>query len=128
MDYIGWCTWNASENGKKLDETFVVESVKTFTNRNFPLGWVIIDDGWFDQKGGKISSFMPDTTKFPEGFGPVITRLKEECNIKEVGVWHTLNALWNGIDPGSELGNKYKDDLYGYFANKPVLSRGFSQS
>ncbi|MEL7147030.1 MAG: hypothetical protein AAFO69_11725, partial [Bacteroidota bacterium] len=29
LDKIGWCTWNASENGEILGEDFVVDAVKT---------------------------------------------------------------------------------------------------
>ena len=114
MDYIGWCTWNASENGKRLTEDFVVESVKTFTDNDFPLGWVMVDDGWFDHKNRMLNSFRPDTLKFPNGFTPLNRRLKVECGIKEIGVWHTLNGYWNGINIDSELGEKYKDELFAW--------------
>ncbi|MEO0473020.1 MAG: Sip1-related alpha-galactosidase [Bacteroidota bacterium] len=114
MDYIGWCTWNASENGRLLTEDFVIESVKTFTDHDFPLGWVIIDDGWFDHEGRKLNSFRPDTVKFPNGFTSLNKRLREECGLKEVGIWHTLNGYWNGINVRSELGKHYQDELFSW--------------
>lgn len=114
MDYIGWCTWNASDNGEKLTEDFVIESVKTFTDNDFPLGWVMIDDGWFDHEGRKINSLTPDIEKFPNGFTSLNKRLKEECVIQEIGVWHTFNGYWNGINIDSELGKKYKDELFSW--------------
>ena len=123
MDYIGWCTWNASDNGKNLTEDFVVESVKTFTENDFPLGWVMIDDGWIDHKDRKINSFTPDKEKFPNGFKPLNQRLKEECNIKEIGVWQTFNGYWNGINIDSELGKKYSKDLFEYYPKKPKSAK-----
>ncbi|WP_163417188.1 Sip1-related alpha-galactosidase [Flagellimonas sp. HSM57] len=114
MDFIGWCTWNASDNGKQLTEDFVVESVKTFTDNDFPLGWVMIDDGWFDHKNRMLNSLRPDPEKFPKGFTAMNKRLKEECGIEEIGVWHTLNGYWNGINIDSELGEKYKDELFSW--------------
>ncbi len=120
MDYIGWCTWNASENGKLLTEDFVVKSVKTFTDNDFPLGWVMIDDGWFDHDGRMINSLKPDPAKFPNGFTSLNRRLTEECGVKEIGVWHSFNGYWNGINIDSELGEKYKDDLFSW-QTKPWL-------
>lgn len=114
MDYIGWCTWNASENGKQLTEDFIVESVKTFTNNDFPLGWVMVDDGWFDHEGRMLNSLQPDPKKFPNGFTSLNNRLREECGIEEIGVWHTLNGYWNGINLNSELGEKYKSELFSW--------------
>lgn len=114
MDFIGWCTWNASENGKELTEEFVVESVKTFTDNNFPLGWVMVDDGWFDHESRMLNSLTPDPEKFPNGFSSLTKRLREEYGIEEVGVWHTFNGYWNGINIDSELGEKYKNELFSW--------------
>lgn len=122
LDYIGWCTWNASENGKKLNEEHVVEGVKSFTDNNFPLGWVIIDDGWFNHSGQKLNSILPDKEKFPDGFKNMNRRLKEECGLKEIGIWHAFNGYWNGINPDSELGEKYKNELFSWKQKPSPLS------
>lgn len=112
LTYIGWCTWNASEMGKNLDEKHLIEAVKTFTDKKFPLGWVLIDDGWFQHREGQLASMSPDPVKFPNGFKPLIEKLKGKYGIKYVGIWHTLNGYWNGIDPHSALGKQYKKELF----------------
>jgi raffinose synthase len=114
FNYFGWCTWNSSDNGKNLNEEHVIESVKTFTSHQFPLGWVLIDDGWFQHKGGQLASFQPDPQKFPNGFKSMINRLKKECGTRYTGIWHAFDGYWNGIDPGSELGLQYKDQLFSW--------------
>lgn len=119
LDYIGWCTYNASNNGKDLNEEHVIEGAKTFTENEFPLGWIIIDDGWFDNTKGRLNSLYPDSVKFPNGFTSMNKRLKEECGIKEMGLWHAINGHWNGINPDSPLGKKFKDELFTW-AQKPV--------
>ena len=114
LDYIGWCTWNSSEKGKHLNEEHIIQGVKTFTDNKFPLGWLVIDDGWFNHSGQRLNSFRPDSLKFPNGFKAMNDRLKNECGIKEIGVWQTINGYWNGINPDSPLGKRYKNELFSW--------------
>lgn len=112
FDYIGWCTWNASDNGKNLNEELLLNAAESFKKNNFPLGWMLIDDGWFQQASGKLQSYFPTPKKFPNGFEPVIDKLKGEYGIKYMGVWHAFNGLWNGIDPASPLGKHFSSSLF----------------
>lgn len=114
LSYIGWCTWNASSMGSKLNEETVTKGVESFTKNNFPLGWVLVDDGWFDHKNSQLRSFSPDATKFPNGFKPLVAKLKNDYHIKHVGIWHAFNGYWNGIDPTSPLGERYKNEMFSW--------------
>jgi raffinose synthase len=114
FNYIGWCSWNSSDNGKNLDEKLVVDAVKTFTDHPFRLGWVLIDDGWFQQKNQQLESFYPDPVKFPNGFKPMISRLKQDYGLKYAGIWHAFDGYWNGIDPDGELGKRYAGQLFSW--------------
>ena len=114
LQHIGWCTWNASNNGKDLNEEHIIAGVKTFTDHKFPLGWLLIDDGWFQQKNNQLTSLQPNSEKFPNGFRPVIQRLKKEYGVKYAGIWHAFNGYWNGIDPESELGRHYKSEMFSW--------------
>jgi raffinose synthase len=112
FEYIGWCTWNSSHNGRDLNETHLLEGVATFTDHNFPLGWLLIDDGWFNQTEKQLNSYLPDSVKFPKGFQPVVAKLKEKHGLQHVGIWHAFNGYWNGINPASQLGTHFKNELY----------------
>lgn len=114
LQYIGWCTWNASNNGRDLNEAHIIEGVKTFTDNKFPLGWVLVDDGWFQQQHSQLQSFQPDPQKFPNGFKPLIQKLKTQYGIKYTGLWHAFDGYWNGIDPASPLGRRYKNKLFSW--------------
>jgi hypothetical protein len=120
LKYIGWCTWNASEMGKNLNEKYITNAVKTFTDKKFPLGWILVDDGWFQHKDGQLLSLQPDTVKFPNGFRPLIKKLKGQFHIKYVGIWHAFNGYWNGIDPDSKLGAQYKKELFSWKQKEKV--------
>jgi hypothetical protein len=133
FQYIGWCTWNSSNLGKDLGEDEVIAGVKTFTDHHFLLGWVLVDDGWFQARDGRLQSLLPIPKKFPNGFAGMNNRLKQDFGVKYTGIWHAFDGYWNGIDPNSELGSMYKNDLYtwgdsknpNYFfkLNSPSLTR-----
>lgn len=114
FDGIGWCSWNASVYGRKLNEHLLLSAAKDFTDAGFPMNWFLVDDGWFNDTKGELNTFQPDSIKFPRGFKPVISRLKSEYNIKYVGVWHTINGYWGGINPDSPLGRQFKDYLFAW--------------
>lgn len=110
FEKIGWCSWDASLPGRKLNEELVLNSAKSFAEHKFPVKWFLFDDGWFDETNTqrKLNSFCPNKIKFPNGFRPVISTLEKEYHISDVGVWHALDGYWNGIDPDSPLGTKYR--------------------
>ncbi|MGE5427405.1 MAG: Sip1-related alpha-galactosidase [Methylococcaceae bacterium] len=118
LEYIGWCTWNSSEMGKHLDEEHLLNGVATFTDNFFPLGWLLIDDGWFDQQGNQLNAFTPNREKFPNGFKPLTSKLKSDYKLKYVGIWHAYNGYWNGINPDSPLGKRYQKELFTWTQNE----------
>jgi hypothetical protein len=111
LEKIGWCSWNASDMGKNLSESFLLDVAGSFRRAHFPLGWILIDDGWFDHTESMLNSFRPDTAKFPHGFAHLVSTMKLKYSIHDVGVWHALNGYWHGINPRSQLGDKYVNDL-----------------
>jgi raffinose synthase len=111
LEYIGWCTWNASANGSRLSEETVLQGVRSFTGKGFPLGWVLVDDGWFQHKDQQLQSLLPNPAKFPNGFKQLNASLKK-MGIRYTGLWHAFNGYWNGIDPASSLGKQYSRDLF----------------
>jgi hypothetical protein len=112
FNYIGWCTWNASANGKNLNEDLLLKAAKSFSDNHFPLRWILIDDGWFQNRDRRLQSFYPNPRQFPNGFKPAIDKLRKNYGIKYMGVWHTINGLWNGIDPASELGKRFAPAMF----------------
>ncbi|HOX86672.1 MAG TPA: Sip1-related alpha-galactosidase [bacterium] len=124
FERIGWCTWNASELGAKLNEEHVLQGTRTFTDAGFPLGWVLIDDGWLQSRDNKLCSFDPDPSKFPQGFGPLVNRLKRETGIREVGIWHAADGHWDGIEIDSELGRRVAQDLFQWTQTAPFIWKG----
>ncbi len=116
--YLGWCSWNAlyhnvsSEKVMKIVEEILEEDVK--------IKYVLIDDGWeLLNDSRQVKSFEPDLTKFPEGFYEFSLKVKK-LGIRWIGLWHTINVYWRGIDPESSLARKMLSVLrYGKYGLIP---------
>ncbi len=111
---LGWCSWNSL--GHDVSHDSLIEAAKSFQQNKIPVKWMLIDDGWQDVTGrnGKLKSFKPDLSKFPLGLSHTVHMLKQEYGIENVGIWHTLNGYWAGIEPESDLGERYRDVLHAY--------------
>lgn len=106
FDYLGWCSWDAFYTD--VDEEGLRAKADEFSEKNVPVKWAIIDDGWMSVDGRMITDFAPDKTKFPGGLLPVINYMRETCGIRSVGVWHALGGYWDGVKPGSVLAKQEK--------------------
>lgn len=107
---FGWCTWDAFYEDVCAEKIY--EKLREFREKDIPVKWVIIDDGWRQANGHLLTSFDIDRKKFPEGLGGTIRRMKSEFGIEKVGVWHAFNGYWNGIDINSKLYEEQKENLF----------------
>lgn len=106
---FGWCTWDSFYHDvtsekiyKKLDE---------FKEKNIPVKWMIIDDGWSCVNGKFLTSFKEDSAKFPEGLKACIAKIKSNYGVEKVGVWHNYLGYWLGVEKDSELYELQKENL-----------------
>ena len=102
---FGWCSWNAYEHGVTGEK--ILDSVRSFRDKRIPLGFVLIDDGWLsvsrDGQDGRLQGFGADPKKFPRGLDGLARALHGEYSIPHVGVWHTFQGYWSGVDRESPL-------------------------
>ena len=111
LTWLGWNTWNASNLGHDLTADWLTTQVDLIRKAGAPVGTVVIDDGYFQARDGRLQAQAPDPQKFPAGFKPVVDALLAR-GLKHVGLWHAFDACWNGIDPDSPLGQGLKDKLF----------------
>lgn len=110
FESFGWCSWDAFYRNVTADG--ILAKAEELKQKGIPFKWMLIDDGWMQNDDTKLQSFLPDESKFPGGFAPLVRRLKEEYGVRYVGVWHTLNAYWKGIDVSSRLYEEEKENLF----------------
>lgn len=107
VDYFGWCTWDACYFDVTHEKIRL--KMEEFKEKNISVGWVLIDDGWFTFKNDRLQDMYADTVKFPHGIKGTVDMLKNEYGVKYVGIWHSYNAYWYGIEENSKVHNENRD-------------------
>ena len=108
-DGLGWCTWNAMYTD--ITEEKLISKMEEFKEKNVPLKWVLIDDGWQKLDRSMLVSLAANKEKFPEGLKHAVDIIKSYGNGIKVGVWITINAYWDGLQPESETAEQYRGEL-----------------
>lgn len=94
---LGWCSWDAFYTD--VDENGIREKAAEFAEKQVPVRWMIIDDGWLSLKDRLLYEYQPDKTKFPEGFKRMTEDIRKSAGVEWFGVWHALMGYWSGISP-----------------------------
>lgn len=108
--YLGWCSWDAFY--REVSEEKIRKKAEELMEKNVPVKWMIIDDGWLSVQDDLLYDFAPDKEKFPDGFKKMVRDIKAKGNIRWFGVWHALGGYWGGILKGSSLDLKEYPYLY----------------
>ncbi len=108
--YLGWCSWDAFYTD--ITEEKVRAKAKELKEKQVPIKWLLMDDGWLNVTERLLNDFEPDKEKFPNAFAQMIRDIREENDVKWFGVWHTLAGYWDGVTPGSVLAEKQADNLF----------------
>ncbi|HEX8686246.1 MAG TPA: Sip1-related alpha-galactosidase [Pyrinomonadaceae bacterium] len=102
---LGWCSWNAYGHG--VSEEKILASVRSFRDKGVRLGFVLVDDGWLSVKNDRLTGFGADASKFPGGLGGLSRALRADYAVPHVGVWHTFQGYWSGVDRDSAIGRAH---------------------
>lgn len=110
FEYLGWCSWDAFYTD--ISEEKVRQKVEEIRNKEIPVRWILLDDGWLSVRNDCLYSMKPEIRKFPNGFLKMCREIKAGSSIDWVGVWHAFAGYWGGIERNSELHGQMKDFLY----------------
>lgn len=100
FEYLGWCSWDAFYTD--ISEEKVRAKASELTEKQVPVRWFLMDDGWLSVHGQRLYDLGPEKEKFPEGFADMIREIKESSRIDWFGVWHAFGGYWGGLEPGSK--------------------------
>ena len=115
FENFGWCTWDAFYHDVTADKIY--QKLDEFKEKNIPVKWMLIDDGWCYTNNKKMCSMDVEYQKFPNGLKACIDKIKNEYGVEYVGVWHTISGYWDGVHTGSQLARDYADALIKYGKN-----------
>jgi hypothetical protein len=94
--WLGWCSWNTYY--QEVSEEKVIGSVRSLREHRIPFGFVLVDDGWLSVRDNRLAGFDADPRKFPHGMSNLARVLRDEYHVPHVGVWHTFEGYWDGVD------------------------------
>lgn len=109
LEGLGWCTWDAFYHD--VTAYGIEEKLKEFKEKDIPIKWIMIDDGWAKTNDFKLNSCFSDEKKFPDGLKAFIGHIKKEYGIEYVGIWHAFTGYWFGIDRCGEEYQKQPDSF-----------------
>lgn len=109
FEYLGWCSWDACY--RDLTEKVVLDKAAELRDKQVPVRWMLMDDGWQTVENDSMVDFIPDTTKFPRGFADMIREIKKDGCVDWFGVWHALAGYWGGVAPDGYLAKSQKHNL-----------------
>ncbi|AZN42494.1 hypothetical protein EJC50_24530 [Paenibacillus albus] len=109
FNYLGWCTWDAFYHD--VTEQGIEAKAIELRDKQVPVKWVMIDDGWSQVRDKMLVSLREDREKFPSGLAGTVRKLKGQFGVEWVGVWHAFTGYWHGIDPEGEIAQKLRDVL-----------------
>ncbi len=109
LRYFGFCSWDAFYTD--VTAAGIEAKLQEFQDKGIAVHWVLIDDGWMQTRGRKLCAFEEDREKFPEGLKGFVQRIKAKYAVRWVGVWHSLQGYWHGIEPESRLYEEQSHNL-----------------
>ena len=112
--YLGWCSWEFYK--KNISEKVILNAFHTLEKCGAPIRWVMVDDGYLDQKNGRLLSFGVDKKKFPNGWQPIMD-LKKPDQIRWTGVWRNFGGYMKGVSPEHTM-----SDLNPYLSTKKGMA------
>lgn len=106
---LTYCTWNSLQPPIGPTSTNALAALDTFAKNGIRPYSFLIDDAWQDTKDFRLQSFgcMPSFLDGLNDLGELVKKAKEDFGVKQVGVWHTIQGYWCGVEP-SKFMDKYK--------------------
>lgn len=111
FEALGWCSWDAFYH--QVSHQGIMEKMQELKEKEIPLKWVLIDDGWLsaDYEDCVLEDLDARESRFPAGLKGCVSELKETYGILQVGVWHAIMGYWNGIKQGSKAQEKLEEGI-----------------
>ncbi|MBP6409795.1 MAG: hypothetical protein KA313_01720, partial [Pseudarcicella sp.] len=104
--YLGWCSWEQYHT--KVSSDLMVDAMQKIEKSTLPIRWVLLDNGHEHiyksidlMNSSRMLSFKANPETFPNGFKPMMDA--KTTKIKWTGIWHTMNAHWQGLHPEHEI-------------------------
>jgi hypothetical protein len=111
FEYLGWCTWERYRFD--ISEHVLTAAIDGIESSGLPIRYVLVDDGYVNERERQLVGFDPTAAKFPRGWTPVTERKREDA-IRWFGRWVNFNGYWNGVALENALPSEVQAHLERY--------------
>lgn len=127
FEYLGWCSWDAFY--RDVDAQGIRDKARELREKNVPIRWMLIDDGWLSTKDDMLWDYAPDPEKFDGDLTGLVRDIKDSTDVRWIGVWRALSGYWAGVHPEGPLARFSREDLLfagnGRVVPRPETDRAF---
>ncbi|WP_420536020.1 Sip1-related alpha-galactosidase [Culturomica massiliensis] len=109
FSYLGWCTWE--HYYRNINEGQLEKDICRIEESGLPVRYVLIDDGHVRNKAEQLTSFKPDSLKFPSGWAPLLN-MRDPDKIRWMGLWYGFPGFWQGIALENDFPEYVRKHLY----------------
>ncbi|CAE6360545.1 unnamed protein product [Rhizoctonia solani] len=105
---LTYCTWNSLQPPTPTTGASALKALEHFHSIGIRPAAFLIDDAWQDVKSFRLQSFDCKQLFLDkiESLGEIVKVAKEKYGVEHVGVWHTIQGYWQGVEP-SKFASQY---------------------
>ncbi|KAG8716128.1 hypothetical protein FRC09_016037 [Ceratobasidium sp. 395] len=98
---LTYCTWNSLQPPTPTCAKSVFETLEHLHSLGVRPAKLLIDDSWQDVNSFRTLQSFDCAISFLDGYknlAEVVKIAKEKYGVRDVGVWHTIQGYWSGVD------------------------------
>lgn len=114
--YLGWCSWDSMRKDTSSEKFY--QKAREFKEKNIPVRWMLVDYGWYQinddnsgMGGDLVVDFREVPEKYPEGLKNFVSKMKNEYDMKYMGIWEASLGGWGGIAENSPIHTKNSNKI-----------------
>ncbi|ELU42183.1 raffinose synthase or seed inhibition domain-containing protein [Rhizoctonia solani AG-1 IA] len=102
------CTWNSLQPPTPTTGASALKALEHFHSIGTRPAAFLIDDAWQDVKSFRLQSFDSKRLFLDKigSLGELVKTAKDKYGVAHVGVWHTIQGYWQGVEP-SKFASQY---------------------
>ncbi|KAF8747188.1 Raffinose synthase or seed imbibition protein Sip1, partial [Rhizoctonia solani] len=105
---LTYCTWNSLQPPTPTTGASALKALEHFHSIGIRPAAFLIDDAWQDVKSFRLQSFDSKRLFLDKigSLGELVKTAKDKYGVAHVGVWHTIQGYWQGVEP-SKFASQY---------------------
>ncbi|KAF8749782.1 hypothetical protein RHS01_09814 [Rhizoctonia solani] len=105
---LTYCTWNSLQPPTPTTGASALKALEHFHSIGTRPAAFLIDDAWQDVKSFRLQSFDSKRLFLDKigSLGELVKTAKDKYGVAHVGVWHTIQGYWQGVEP-SKFASQY---------------------